>query len=160
MQSKMAEMAVCSATTPNAYRRRQPYTFCPINTAWGYDNRTVGLRVIEGSDSAVRVEKRDGSADCNPYLLLAAEMKAGLDGIEQKMQPTAVCDGNAYEAEDATPIPSDLASAVALANESSFLKDLMGEHLFGILISQAERELDFMSQQVTPVETQRYLRNL
>ena len=160
MQSKMAEMAVCSATTPNAYRRRQPYTFCPINTAWGYDNRTVGLRVIEGSDSAVRVEKRDGSADCNPYLLLAAEMKAGLDGIEQNMQPTAVCDGNAYEAEDATPIPSDLASAVALANESSFLKDLMGEHLFGILISQAERELDFMSQQVTPVETQRYLRNL
>jgi len=156
----MAEMAVCSATTPNAYRRRQPYTFCPINTAWGYDNRTVGLRVIEGSDSAVRVEKRDGSADCNPYLLLAAEIKAGLDGIEQNMQPTAVCEGNAYESEDATPLPTDLATAVALANESTFLKDMMGEYSFGILISQAERELEFMSQQVTPVETARYLRNL
>ena len=160
LQSRMAEMAICSATTPNAYRRRQPYTFCPINTAWGYDNRTVGLRVIEGSDSAVRVEKRDGSADCNPYLLLAAEIKAGLDGIEQNMQPTPVCDGNAYEAEDATPIPSDLATAVALAKESAFMKDLMGEHQFGILLMQAERELDFMAQQITPVETERYLRNL
>ena len=66
MQKRMAESALCSATTPNAYRRRQPYTFCPVNTTWGPVTRTVGLRVIEGADSAVRVEKRDGSADCNP----------------------------------------------------------------------------------------------
>jgi glutamine synthetase len=160
VQSRMAEMALCSATTPNAYRRRAPYTFCPINTAWGYDNRTVGLRVIEGSDSATRFEKRDGSADCNPYLLLAAEIKAGLDGIEQNMQPAPVCEGNAYELEDAEPIPTDLATAVALAKDSTFLQELMGEHLFGILVMQAEREIEFMSQQVTPVETERYLRNL
>ena len=108
----------------------------------------------------MRVEKRDGSADCNPYLLLAAEIKAGLDGIEQNMQPGPVCEGNAYEAEDAEPIPNDLATAVALAKESAFIKDLMGEHQFGILLMQAERELDFMAQQITPVETERYLRNL
>jgi len=65
LQGRMAEMALASATTPNAYRRRQPYTFCPINNAWGYDNRTVGLRVIEGSPSAVRVEKRDDSMASN-----------------------------------------------------------------------------------------------
>ena len=59
MQKHMAEMSMVSATTPNAYRRRQPYTFCPINTAWGVDNRTVGLRIILGADNAVRVEKRD-----------------------------------------------------------------------------------------------------
>ena len=61
VKARMAETALCGATTPNAYRRRQPYTFCPINTAWDVDNRTVGLRIIEGSDSAVRIEKRDGS---------------------------------------------------------------------------------------------------
>ncbi|MEO1000881.1 MAG: glutamine synthetase family protein, partial [Pseudomonadota bacterium] len=82
MQKRMGEMAICGAMTPNAYRRRQPFSFCPVNTTWGVDNRTVGLRVIEGAPSAVRVEKRDGSADCNPYLLLAAEIAAGLDGIE------------------------------------------------------------------------------
>ena len=42
LQKHMAEIAMVSATTPNAYRRRQPYSFCPINNAWGIDNRTVG----------------------------------------------------------------------------------------------------------------------
>ena len=53
LQKRMAETAVCGSTTVNGFRRRQPYTFCPINTSWGIDNRTVGLRVIQGSDSAV-----------------------------------------------------------------------------------------------------------
>ena len=42
MQERMVETALVSATTPNAYRRRRPYTFCPINNSWGKDNRTVG----------------------------------------------------------------------------------------------------------------------
>ena len=160
VQKRMAEMALCGASTPNAFRRRQPYTFCPINTSWGLDNRTVGLRVIEGSDSAVRVEKRDGSADCNPYFLIAAELAAGLDGIEQGMEPTARTDGNAYEAEDAEPIPCDMGAAIEAAKGSTFLQDLMGEHMFGVFMGQAEREMEFFAQQVTPVETARYLRNL
>ncbi len=160
MQSRMVEMTLAAATTPNAYRRRQPYTFCPINNCWGYDNRTVGLRVIEGSPSATRVEKRDGSADCNPYYHLACEIAAGLDGIEQGLEPTAVTDGNGYETEDADPLPTDLATAVALAKESDFMKSVLGDDRLTILIQQAERELEFMGNQVTPVETERYLSNL
>jgi len=160
MQNRMAESALCGATTPNAYRRRQPYTFCPINTTWGYDNRTVGIRILEGKDSAVRVEMRDGSADCNPYLLIAAQLAAGLDGIEQNMQPTAVTEGNGYEAENAEPIPSDLGTAISAAKSSEFVQDLMGQDLFGVLLGQAEREMEFFAQQITPVETARYLRNL
>ncbi len=160
MQSRMAEMSLVSATTPNAYRRRQPYTFCPINTAWSVDNRTVGLRVIEGKDSAVRVEKRDGSADCNPYYLMACEIAAGLDGIEQGMTPTAHTPGNAYESEDAQPIPTDLATAVELAKGSEFMTGILGEDGLGILLGQAERELEFFANQVTPVEMERYLTNM
>lgn len=159
MQKRMAEMALASATTPNAYRRRQPYTFCPVNTSWGIDNRTVGLRVIEGSDSAVRVEKRDGSADCNPYYHLACEIAAGLDGIEQNLQPGAMMEGNAYEAEDAEPIPNSIEAAVALAKESEWMKDVLGEDRLTILLQQAEREIEFIGAQVTPLETQRYLTN-
>jgi len=159
LQKRMPEMALAAATTPNAYRRRQPYTFCPINTAWGPDNRTVGLRVIDGSDSAVRVEKRDGSADCNPYYLMACEIAAGLDGIEQGLQPSEVTTGNAYESADAEPIPTDLATAVDLAKGSDFMKSVFGEDRLTILIQQAERELGFMANQVTPVETERYLGN-
>lgn len=53
----MAELTVFAAPNPNAYRRRQPYTFCPINNGWGVDNRTVGIRIIEGHDSATRIEQ-------------------------------------------------------------------------------------------------------
>ncbi|MDH3659230.1 MAG: glutamine synthetase family protein [Alphaproteobacteria bacterium] len=159
LQHRMPETAVCGAMTPNAYRRRQPFSFCPTNSTWGPDNRTVGIRFIEGSPSAVRIEKRDGSADCNPYLLLAADIAAGLDGIEQGMTPTAMTSGNGYEDEDATPIPTDLQTAIALARESTFLKDLCGDHMYELMLQQAEREVEFVSAQVTPVELERYLGN-
>ena len=159
MQTRMAEMSLCGATTPNAYKRRQPFTFCPINTTWGLDNRTVGLRVIEGADSAVRVEKRDGSADCNPYLHMAAEIAAGLDGIEQNLTPSAETTGNGYLDEEATPIPGEIGSAIELARGSEWLKATLTPMLHELLLQQAEREVEFIAAQVTPVEIQRYLGN-
>ena len=159
LQERMAETALAAATTPNAYRRRRPYTFCPINNSWGVDNRTVGLRVIEGPPDAIRVEKRDGSADCNPYYLMACEVAAGLDGIEQGLEPRHFTAGNGYEFPEADPIPADLETALKAARESEFLKGVLGEDRFEILAGQAERELAFMDAQVTQVETDRYLRN-
>ncbi len=159
MQKRMCETSICASPTPNGYRRRQPYSFCPINTSWGVDDRTVGLRVIEGADSAVRVEKRDGGADANPYYLLAADIAAGLDGIEQAMEPTPICEGNGYEDATAEPLPLDAQTAVALARGSDWLKDVMGDYNYEIYLQQAERELEFMAAQVTPVEVQRYLVN-
>ena len=157
MQQRMAEASICGAATVNAYRRRQPLSFCPVNASWGLDNRTVALRVIEGSDSAVRIEKRDAGADCNPYLLMAADIAAGLDGIEGKTEPTAITTGNAYEDDNAPPIPLDLADAISLARNSGWLRDVLGADQHEIWLQQAERELAFFNQQVTPFETARYL---
>ena len=159
LQKYMAEMSMVSATTPNAYRRRQPYSFCPTNNTWGIDNRTVGLRVILGNDSAVRVEKRDGSADCNPYLLLALEIAAGLKGVEASLEPTSETVGNGYEVEGHQSIPTDLGTAVALARESDLMAEVLGPDLLEILIQQSEREIEFIANQVTPVEIERYLEN-
>ena len=159
MQLRMAEASIAGSTTPNAYRRRRPYTFCPINNTWGIDNRTVALRVIEGSNQAVRVEKRDGSADCNPYYLLATEIAAGLDGVEQDMEPTAMTDSNAYEQEGAQPIPQDISTAIRLAKKSGWLRDVIGDDCLTILLQQAEREVEFLADKVTPTEIERYLEN-
>ncbi len=159
LQKRMSEMALCGATTPNAYRRRAPYTFCPINTSWGVDNRTVGIRIIEGSDNAVRAEKRDGSADCNPYFLIAAELAAGLDGIEQGLEPSEISTGNAYEDADAEPIPTDIRDAVARAQGSDFVRSVLGDDMHALLIQQAEREVGFFDEQVTQVELDRYIEN-
>lgn len=159
LQKRMAEMSVCGTLTPNGYRRRQPFSFCPINTTWGLDNRTVGIRVIEGADAATRVEKRDGTADCNPYLMLAAEVAAGLEGIEQGIEPSAITTGNGYEDEAAEPLPGSLDTAVALARQSDWLKALCGDDLYELLCQMCEREIAFVNAQVTPVEIDRYLGN-
>lgn len=159
LQKRMAETALCGSTTPNGFRRRRPYTFCPTNNSWGPDNRTVGIRIIEGRDSAVRAEKRDAGADCNPYILLASEIAAGLDGIEQGIEPSAVTMGNAYESSDAEPIPTNINDAIRLARGSDFMKDVLGEYLFELYVQQAEREAAFFDNQVTPVETDRYIGN-
>jgi glutamine synthetase len=160
LQKRMGEAAICGSPTPNGFRRRQPYTFCPVNTSWGYDNRTVALRIIEGSDSAVRVEKRDAGADANPYLLMASDLAAGLDGIEQGMEPTEPSLGNAYEEFHGEPIPTNAPDAIAQARGSDWLKDVMGDTLWELYLQMAEREVGFVEEQVTPVETERYLRTL
>ena len=123
---------------------------------WGIDNRTVGIRIIQGSDSATRVEKRDAGADCNPYLLMATDIAAGLDGLEGKIEPDEMTTGNAYESEVASPIPTDLRDAIELARNSDWLKNVIGTDLYEIALQQSERELDFFNQQVTPFELERY----
>ena len=163
LQKRMSEAAVCGSATVNGYRRRQPYTFCPINTAWGMDNRTVGIRVIEGSETSTRIEKRDAGADCNPYLLLATDIAAGLDGIEQGLEPAEMEAGNAYESETAEPIPTDLGTAIQLARESDWLKDVIGDLQYEIYMQMCERELGFYEEyingQVTQIERDRYMGN-
>lgn len=159
LRARMAESAICGGMTVNSYRRRQPYTFCPTSASWGYDNRTVALRVIEGSDSSTRFEKRDAGADCNPYLLIASDIAAGLDGIENKTDPGPPVTGNAYAMEGLDPIPDNLRDAVALARGSDWLRDVLGGHMYELACQQCERELEFFAAQVTAVEKARYLRN-
>ena len=87
-----------------------------------------------------------------------------LDGIEQGLEPTPMCEGNGYELEDADPLPADLNTALDLARESDFMKSVVGEDRLTILIQQGEREQalidEYMANNLTPVETERYLTNL
>ena len=158
LQKRMVETSICGAANVNSYRRRVPYSFCPTNASWGMDNRTVALRVIDGSDSATRVEKRDAGADCNPYLLMATDIAAGLDGIEEKQAPTKITTGDAYSDSHDEALPTTLADAIRLARGSDWLASVLGAAQLETWLQQAERELKFFGDQVTPFETDRYLR--
>lgn len=158
LQKRMVETSICGAANVNSYRRRVPYSFCPTNASWGMDNRTVALRVIEGSDSATRVEKRDAGADCNPYLLMATDIAAGLDGMEEKQEPTKITTGDAYSDSHDEALPTTLADAIGLARGSDWLASVLGAAQLETWLQQAERELKFFGDQVTPFETDRYLR--
>lgn len=165
LQQHMAETALISAPTPNSMKRRQGYTFCPANNAWGGDNRTCGLRVIEGSDHAVRIEQRDGSSDANPYLLTAVQLAAGLKGIATGAEPTEKETGDGYGASRHQALPSDIPTALEMFGDSELIAEVLPEPLRITLAQQAEREHNFMVESdpdgwrddVTQVERDRYL---
>jgi len=157
LRAHMAEMTLFGAMTPNSYKRRAPYTFCPTNNSWGGDNRTVGIRVVEGREEAVRIEQRDGSADANPYLIVAAQLAAGLKGIEEEMDPGPPCLGDAYAEDGYEPLPMSLSEAIEVLKGSELAKETFDPDLITILIQMAEREQAFLASTVTDWERDRYL---
>ncbi|MCS5628600.1 MAG: glutamine synthetase family protein, partial [Planctomycetes bacterium] len=80
------DVMVFYAPTPNSYRRYQSGSWAPTQLAWSHDNRTAGFRVV-GSGSSLRIECRLPGADCNPYLVYAAALASGLDGISRQIEP-------------------------------------------------------------------------
>ena len=74
-----------------------PGFWAPTSATWGVENRTTALRVIPGSPNSQRVEYRIAAADINPYLGIAVALGSGLYGIENKIEPDAPVEGNAYE---------------------------------------------------------------
>src|SRR5207253_4050068 len=81
-------MAVFCTPTANGYGRFRPNALAPQSVLWGRDNRGAMLRVIgRCGDDATRIENRIGEPAANPYLYLASQIHAGLDGIERRLTP-------------------------------------------------------------------------
>jgi len=74
-----------------------PASWAPTRLAWSYDNRTASFRVV-GKGQSLRIECRIPGADCNPYLAFAAALASGLNGIEKKLEPPPVFEGDMYAA--------------------------------------------------------------
>jgi glutamine synthetase len=157
LQAHMAELTLFGSPTPNSFKRRREYTFCPTSASWGTDNRTAGLRVIEGPDPAVRIEQRDGAADANPYLIMAAQVAAGLDGIARELEPGAVQVGDAYANPSGPPLPRTPLEAAALLEGSELARKTFGDQLLAVTLGQARYEEAVITGQVSELERARYL---
>ena len=121
----LPELMALYAPTVNSYKRFQAGSWAPTSAAWGYDNRTAGFRVV-GSGQSLRIECRIPGADCNPYLVFAAALAAGLDGIAHKTEPEPMFRGDAYKAEDQTALPVRLEQAVERFASSAFTRAAFG----------------------------------
>lgn len=83
----------------NSYKRVVPGFFAPVTRAWGIDNRTAAVRVINDSPASTRIEFRVCGADIAPHLVLPALVAAGLDGIERGLDAGLPARGNLDESE-------------------------------------------------------------
>ena len=113
------------APTVNSYKRYQPGSWAPVGIAWSEDNRTASFRVI-GSGASRRIECRLPGADCNPYLVYAAVLASGLDGIANKTEPPAEFVGDVYQAQDLPRVPSTLREAATAFARSVFARSAFG----------------------------------
>ncbi|MCH7616393.1 MAG: glutamine synthetase [Chloroflexi bacterium] len=113
------------APTINSYKRYQPGSWAPVGIAWSEDNRTAGFRVV-GSGASRRIECRLPGADCNPYLVYAAVLASGLDGIANKTEPPAEFVGDVYQARDLPRVPATLREAATAFAKSDFAREAFG----------------------------------
>ncbi|MCS7276713.1 MAG: type I glutamate--ammonia ligase [Dehalococcoidia bacterium] len=123
-----ALMAFCAPTT-NSYKRLTPGYEAPVNLVYSARNRSAAVRipVYSTNPKSKRIEFRPPDGSCNPYLAFAAMLMAGLDGIENEIDPGPPLDKNSYELspdeEAAIPkVPASLEEALqALEDDHEFL---------------------------------------
>ncbi|MCC6629739.1 MAG: type I glutamate--ammonia ligase [Chloroflexi bacterium] len=123
-----ALLAFCAPTT-NSYRRLVPGFEAPVNLVYSQRNRSAAVRIPTYSNSpkARRVEFRCPDPSANPYLAFSAMLMAGLDGIQNKIEPPAPIDKDLYELEPEeaahiTSTPGSLAEVLnALEADHDFL---------------------------------------
>jgi glutamine synthetase len=139
----------------NSYKRFMEGTFAPTKAIWSLDNRTAGYRVVGDGTRNVRVECRVGGSDLNPYLAIAAQIAAGIAGIEAKLELEKEFKGDAYQARKVREIPSTLMQATAALKKSSMLRDAMGSDVIDHYVRAAQWEQEDFDSKVTDYEVNR-----
>ncbi len=161
------EIALVTNQWINSYKRLVPGYEAPVYICWSRRNRSAMVRVPlykPGKEAATRVELRNPDPACNPYLAFAAMLAAGLDGIEKGLKLPPEASNNIYEMTEAEraeagidSLPEDLYNAIKSFEESSFVREALGNHVCDYLVRNKWEEWDEYKTLVTPYELQKYL---
>jgi glutamine synthetase len=143
------------APYPTSYKRYVYQSWAPTTIAWSYDNRTAGFRIV-GSGNSLRIESRMPGADANPYLAFAATIAAGLDGINNKIEPPGIFEGDVYQAGTLPRIPGSLGEAIAALESSDMLREAFGAEVIEHYLHFFRVEQRKFDAVVTTWERERY----
>jgi glutamine synthetase len=156
MMALQRELALFIAPNINSYKRYAVASWAPVNVVWGRDNRTTGFRIV-GDGAGMHIENRFPGGDMNAYLAYAAEVGAGLYGIEHKIEPPAEYRGNGYEATDCDRMPRALYEAVDLLESSKAAVEIFGQDVVDHYLNAARVERDAYDAAVHAWDRERYL---
>jgi len=146
------------APNVNSYRRITRHLAAPINTLWGYDNRTAGLRVPMSGPEARRVENRVGGADANAYLAIAASLACGYLGMKEGLKPTDPITGSAYDLPYS--LPRSLEESLRLLRECGPLINLLNERFVLAYTAVKESEYETFLKVISSWEREHLLLNV
>ncbi|KUM27373.1 glutamine synthetase [Mesorhizobium loti] len=158
MQKHVPNALVMFAPYVNSYRRLTQAASAPVNTKWGYDNRTTAFRVPRSDPAARRVENRIPSSDANPYLALAASLACGLIGIVHKEKASAPVLTTANE--DEIDLPRNLLEAVDLFESDKELGAILGKSFAATYAAIKRAEFETFMEVISPWEREYLLLNV
>jgi len=157
------EITAITNPSVNSYKRLVPGYEAPVNIAWSKGNRTALIRIPKARGKATRLEYRSPDPSCNPYLAFAAILAAGLDGIENKIEPPSAVEENIYHMTESEKqkrginrLPATLKEALLEAENSKLVREVLGEHVWEKFLKLKEREWWEYSTIVTEWERKKY----
>ena len=156
----------CAVTNPlvNSYKRLVPGYEAPVNVAWSMRNRWPLVRIPDRRGQGTRCELRMPDPSCNPYLALAVQLAAGLDGVAKGMVPPDPVNKNIftmsyrerrkYRIDD---LPRDLCEALDCLEKDDVIREALGEHIYSRFVEAKRQEWSDYSATVTQWEIDSYL---
>jgi glutamine synthetase len=151
----------------NSYKRLVPGFEAPVYLSWGRRNRSSLVRVPGyrlGKEVATRIELRSPDPAANPYLAFACMVAAGMKGIKEKYVLPEPIEQNIFHMTEAEQdrlkletLPSSLDEAIRLAEKSTFLREVLGDHVFDKLIANKKIEWQRYMSHVSKQEVDDYL---
>lgn len=158
--------ALTAITNPivNSYKRLVPGYEAPVYRAYGLKNRSALIRVPAARGKATRIEYRAPDPACNPYLAFAVMLEAGIDGIQNKIDPGEPTEINIYslteeerEAMGIQVLPSSLWEAYHALEEDPLILSTLGDHTSEKFLELKYKEWDEYRVQVFGYEQNKYL---
>src|SRR6266446_4764067 len=133
-------MTVFATPTVNGYKRYRPYSFAPDRVCWAEENRGALIRV-QGApgDSNSHVEMRMGEPAANPYLYMAANIAAGLDGMRRQLDPPPPVEAVPYATQNPM-LPASLGAAIGALEKDGCVRKAFGETLVDYLLQMKRSE--------------------
>ena len=154
----------------NSYKRLVPGYEAPVYLTWAHRNRSDLIRIPRvpaDNPEAARIEYRAPDPACNPYLAFSVMLAAGLEGIEQNLQPPEPVSENVFSMSDKDRealgigmLPESLHDAIALTEKSDLVRQALGDHLFDSFIKNKRIEWESFRSHVTDFEIKRYMQAL
>ncbi|HKV72250.1 MAG TPA: type I glutamate--ammonia ligase [Gemmatimonadales bacterium] len=156
----------CAITNPlvNSYKRLVPGYEAPVNVAWSMRNRSPLIRIPDRRGPGTRCELRMPDPSANPYLALAVQLAAGLDGVERKLTPPDPVNKNIFEMSHRErrkyridELPRDLHEALECLEKDEIVKAALGPHIYERFVEAKREEWEDYIGTVSDWELQRYL---
>lgn len=157
-------MSVITNPLVNSYKRLVPGFEAPVHIAWSKKNRTPLIRIPAERGDGTRIELRNPDPSCNPYLVLAVCLAAGLDGIKHKLECPKGIDKNIFEMTEKEikegnieRLPASLEEAINEFEKDSFIKGVLGEHISNKYVEAKKKEWEEYVAEVSAWEIDQYL---